>query len=596
MQQEQQDFEHIIGTAIMDDRYGLSLADESIYSYLGVKVVSMLTAHIHPDDRKLFVDTVNDVRENEEKFVLIRLKNFTEQYANVIVFIKRNEIDPEKFYDLSIYDIVYLVQKYNNLNEAHKKVTMAMQLMSPVSVFDYNMKTGRIMVMNTRDEVSFEGPIDDLYNTMVENAMIDKMHISGVHKLVGAIKKGTSNISSVFNMKVSSKLKKLSPMTIRTSVLYDKNTSAASYVVGVVLPEEEESIGTAEKLYSDRSNLDPLTGLYNKAAIKEMAIDALTNATQTINYVMLDLDHFKEVNDTYGHMFGDEVILNVARIIKDVVGKRGFVGRVGGDEFFIVLKGIGDDLDALRPVLRSLRSQIEWAYKGKLGNIRLTPSIGCASYPKDAENYDDLFKLADRCLYIAKTKGRNRFIIYTPSMHGSLEDIKAADNSIKMERALSDIQRLEFVSDAVTRLCDWKTSVINPVLKDMLKYFGANELAVYEIASGKAIYYSDPALDTEEENICNHFDEFKTVFRETNIFAYGDSINLKVPYPDFYEYMQKAEYFSFVAYSIKNKGDITHLAVAYRKGAYEKWSDMTLNMLSILFKTIGDKIIEETNR
>ena len=336
MQQEQQDLEHIIGTAIMDDRYGLSLADESIYSYLGVKVVSMLTAHIHPDDRKLFVDTVNDVHENEEKFVLIRLKNFTEQYANVIVFIKRNEIDPEKFYDLSIYDIVYLVQKYNNLNEAHKKVTMAMQLMSPVSVFDYNMKTGRIMVMNTRDEVSFEGPIDVLYNTMVENAMIDKMHISGVHKLVDAIKKGTSNISSVFNMKVSSKLKKLSPMTIRTSVLYDKNTSAASYVVGVVLPEEEESIGTAEKLYSDRSNLDPLTGLYNKAAIKEMAIDALTNATQTINYVMLDLDHFKEVNDTYGHMFGDEVILNVARIIKDVVGKRGFVGRVGGDEFFIV--------------------------------------------------------------------------------------------------------------------------------------------------------------------------------------------------------------------------------------------------------------------
>ena len=67
---------------------------------------------------------------------------------------------------------------------------------------------------------------------------------------------------------------------------------------------------------------------------------------------MLDLDSFKEVNDTYGHMFGDEVILNVARIVKDAVGKNGYVGRVGGDEFFVVLLDMGTELNELRPIMR----------------------------------------------------------------------------------------------------------------------------------------------------------------------------------------------------------------------------------------------------
>jgi diguanylate cyclase (GGDEF)-like protein len=380
-------------------------------------------------------------------------------------------------------------------------------------------------------------------------------------------------------------------MLIRTSNIYDKDSAVPVSVVGVVTSEAQGAI-TTENIYKNRSNLDPLTGLYNKAAIKEMAIDALANSDgDVITYVMLDLDHFKEVNDTYGHMFGDEVILNAARIIKEIVGKKGDVGRVGGDEFFIVLKGVGSDLEELRPVLRAIRSQIEWAYKGKLGGIKLTTSIGCASSPKDALNYDDLFKLADRCLYIAKAKGRNRFIIYTREIHGSIEEIMNTDNSIKIGKKVSDSQRLEFVADAVTRLNDWGEGAVNPVIKDMMKYFDVDRIVVYDVATGKPVSTAVPIEDVNE-NICTYFDSFKETFRETNTLYYGDSVNLKMPYPEFYEYVQKHEFLSLFVYSIKNKGEITHLAVAYTKGRYEKWSDVSVNYLSILFKTIGDKVIK----
>lgn len=589
MQEEFRGQEHIIGSAVMDTNYNFTIADEEIYSFLGDKVVPLFTAYIHPDDREKFTEAVKDCDNVSDRFVTVRLKNFAGQYWLTIIFIKPSSIDPDKFFELDIYDIVYLVQEYNNLSNKYKKCTYTMQLMKPAVTFDYDSKTGNIIIFTDREEIGYNGNIDHLYKYIVEHEMIDRMQVSGLHKLCDDIKRGAAGVSCDFNMKLSPTASKFEPVSIRTTVIYDKDSSVPASVIGLV---SDETGGTysAEKLYNNRSNLDPLTGLYNKAAIKEMATDALINADQVITYVMLDLDHFKEVNDTYGHMFGDEVILNAARIIKDIVGKKGLVGRVGGDEFFIVLKGIGSELDDLRPVLRAIRAQIEWAYKGKLGSIKLTTSIGCASYPKDDDNYEDLFKLADRCLYIAKAKGRNRFIIYTSELHGTLDEIKAIDNSIKMECTISDMQRLEFVTDAIGRLNDWKYNAVASVLKEIPNYFRVDEVIVYDLATGQAVCASDNA-ERSGENICDYYDSFKANFRESNAFYYGDNINLKIPYPEFYEYTQKNQYLSLFVYSIRNNGEITHLAVAYTKGRYEKWSDMVINLFSIIFKTVGDKII-----
>ncbi len=165
---------------------------------------------------------------------------------------------------------------------------------------------------------------------------------------------------------------------------------------------------------------DKMTGLYNKNAITEYANDLMQKRSgKSFYFFLMDIDNFKSVNDTFGHMKGDEVITDVAHIARDCVGEKGLVGRIGGDEFMLILETINEE-QALRQVLFSIRNTVEEKYKNMGQNVSITVSMGGALFPTDAMDYDSMFMLADKMLYLAKTKGRNRYIIYTPLVHGKV--------------------------------------------------------------------------------------------------------------------------------------------------------------------------------
>lgn len=107
---------------------------------------------------------------------------------------------------------------------------------------------------------------------------------------------------------------------------------------------------------------DPGTDLLNKRAITDYVrklIDSQPGHTVTI--AIIDIDDFKTINDTYGHMFGDEVLCKVADILRDAVGSRGLCGRIGGDEMFIIMEGLNDN-EGIRNVLRTIRNNTKWLY------------------------------------------------------------------------------------------------------------------------------------------------------------------------------------------------------------------------------------------
>ena len=581
---------HIIGSAVMDKHYNLKIADESIYSYLGAKAVPLFPAYIHPEDRELFTNALTAADKGHGKtYVTVRLKSFVDKYSVVIIFVRKSSIDPRQFYELNIYDLIYLAKEYEDIKTQLKKIKVTMQLLRPSLTFDYDPASDEITVYSDRDVVRFQGRVEELHRDILDRGVVDKDSLRDINHFFDSLRNTNEGMNYTLNMNTFSNGTEMQPVCIRTASILDKENNSVLSIVGVLSPAGETTSYDTRLI---NSSLDPLTGLYNKAAIKELAIEALKTKHKSIAYVMLDLDSFKEVNDTYGHMFGDEVILNVARIIRDVVGRDGYVGRVGGDEFFMVRFDMGTAVDELRPIFRSMRAQIEWAYRGKLGDIRLTASIGCASYGKDADNYDDLFKLADHCLYCAKTKGRDRFVIYNKAMHGSLEDIKAKDNSINIDRSISQRQKLAFVVDAVNRLNDWRKEVIESVISQMLKYFLISEVHIYDVKEGKAIYSAPGAPDRdEEENVCSYLEDIAPVFRESNVLVYCDYTNLKMPYRNLFDYVVRNDIYSLYLYAIKDKGEITHLAVIYSRGHYEKWSETDQNYFNIIFKTIGDKIL-----
>lgn len=170
-------------------------------------------------------------------------------------------------------------------------------------------------------------------------------------------------------------------------------------------------IEAKNQLLEELARTDPLTGMQNRRAVEEWAIRQLNGAARygfPLWIAIVDLDHFKEVNDNYGHQAGDLVLKRVAQVIKDNTRSSNLCGRLGGEEFVIVLsqvnlEGVGTAMERLRAKLESEKFEFAGTSLG------VTASFGVAGFQgKKAPEFVELLRQADEALYLAKQKGRNR--------------------------------------------------------------------------------------------------------------------------------------------------------------------------------------------
>ena len=190
------------------------------------------------------------------------------------------------------------------------------------------------------------------------------------------------------------------------------NTSGkAIKSVGVILDIDEAKRKTQALL--EKAETDSLTKLLNKNAARWKIEEYLRQEDKTERSALLiiDVDDFKLVNDRYGHMFGDAVLTEFARIIKGMFRSSDAVARIGGDEFMVLMKNVRWDKVIERQMLELCR---------KFENLKIESipcgaihcSIGAAYYPDHGMNFDELYHYADEALYEAKRQGRNTYVIY----------------------------------------------------------------------------------------------------------------------------------------------------------------------------------------
>jgi two-component system cell cycle response regulator len=184
----------------------------------------------------------------------------------------------------------------------------------------------------------------------------------------------------------------------------------------------QQAMADKEKL-ERLANFDSLTGLYNRRAIlgklREL-INLANRYKEDFGLIMLDIDHFKRVNDRYGHLTGDEVLEKIATIICRNIRETDIVGRYGGEEFIIILPKT--NLASAWVVAERLRSIIEKAeMKDSAGNVfTITVSQGLAGWERGEDDHS-LISRADEALYKAKEKGRNRVqIMLGPSLRDKI--------------------------------------------------------------------------------------------------------------------------------------------------------------------------------
>ena len=158
---------------------------------------------------------------------------------------------------------------------------------------------------------------------------------------------------------------------------------------------------------------DPLTQLLNRRALTETITAEMERALRydsSLALLMVDLDHFKRVNDTHGHLIGDDVLRDVSSILRSLVRGNDVVARYGGEEFLIVLPETNDaGADAFAERVREAIAARSFATRPREEGLRITASVGVATFPAARiETVEDLFARADAALYRAKADGRNR--------------------------------------------------------------------------------------------------------------------------------------------------------------------------------------------
>jgi diguanylate cyclase (GGDEF)-like protein len=172
---------------------------------------------------------------------------------------------------------------------------------------------------------------------------------------------------------------------------------------------------------------DGLTGLTNHRTFQDRLVQLLERSERTqqpVSMLLCDVDHFKHVNDTYGHPVGDEVLRQVARVLQQAVRKIDIPARYGGEEFAVVLEATGS-AGALNLAERIRRDVAALVLDSDKGQFHITMSIGIASFPEDAHERALLIERADAALYFGKENGRNRCVTF-PMMAASRRLRKAS--------------------------------------------------------------------------------------------------------------------------------------------------------------------------
>ncbi|MBP8184657.1 MAG: EAL domain-containing protein [Pseudomonas sp.] len=195
----------------------------------------------------------------------------------------------------------------------------------------------------------------------------------------------------------------------------DKNGNA-SRLTGVQVDITERKL--AEQRILHMATHDSLTGLANRMLLTDRLQQALLSnqrKQQMCALLFIDLDHFKQINDTLGHSVGDELLKRVGATLDTLVRKSDTVARLGGDEFVLLLPEIDDDDAAVQVANKIIRALADAMHIGE-SNFTISPSIGISFYPHDGLDAETLLRNADIAMYRAKACGRNTYQCYTADM------------------------------------------------------------------------------------------------------------------------------------------------------------------------------------
>jgi len=505
------------------------------------------------------------------------------QYRWMLVSILRGEGD---LLELQLQDIAEYQNALEDLKGNNDRYTEYFSLMESL-MMSYDIDTDRlkIFMLGGHQQMNFySGTLADWKSYKLESGAVDSKCISEFNKLCEDFQLGTMTFEHELNISLMHdgdrrqwcviKGKTLSGMQQRSQVIA---------TVSIISP-----ISRGERSVSFLPDeLDSGTNLLNKRAITNYAQRLIASKpNNTVTIAIIDIDDFKSVNDGFGHMFGDEVITKVANLIREAVDGKGISGRIGGDEMFIVLEGYST-VDSVRTVLRSIRSNVEWLYANDDSKPDITCSIGSATYPRDASDYKSLFEIADKMLYLAKEKGRNRYIIYQNDLHSNY--INGKGDAKESDIFSYKYRKSSVVNEIVNQYCIRKDSTAEAVAEKIALTFGIDSIYLYEMNG--ANYHRYTLYGDDRTSACDgvylYEDNYMTEFREDNTMVINNINSFERKTPTLFHAFTEMNINQAIQIDVK-KDIRMHSIVSFNRTLRKRqWEDNEILYLSILGNILG---------
>lgn len=541
--------------AVLDKYFTVKSANVEFFSLVGSKIQRSLLMLVHSEDIEKFENAVNCLENQETSNVVIRIKSIENEYKLMLVSFKlRNEdFDEEQYITATFIDILNFEKMLLKLNDNYQIMRRHISGMEMLS-FEYDYISDMIKISfycNNLEIVVEKQNLDVWKNNAINNHFIDDKQKKQFIDLCYDIKNYKNGFCYELTGSIFTKGEKIEQNIIRGGTL--KTPSGRELVIGTIATVVESKVVSAENNFS-RTNKDPMTGVLNKEAIIKYAKDKIEHIAnkESIVICVIDLDNFKMVNDTFGHLYGDKIIISFAELISQMVGERGVVGRFGGDEFLIVLNDIRDELD-LRCVLRAIRTNVEMEFKDVGDDISLTCSIGAATYPKDAANYTELFNKADYCLYLSKMRGKNRYVMfdYMVKEHHYIND------KLVLKKEAKSFDQIHYTKNLIDDIMLKGEDYIIDILSEIGERFKLSRIRIFYGDDLKLKYNWGFASDEENiDFVCAKNEGLINAFESNNVFVINYLSNIEVKYPETFKNLSKFGVMSTVLYLLGTKDNV----------------------------------------
>jgi diguanylate cyclase (GGDEF)-like protein/PAS domain S-box-containing protein len=326
-------------------------------------------------------------------------------------------MEPE-FYSVLI-DVTYLKETIQELEISNERYQIVMD-QSDSAIFEYNILNDVVSIGRNSQNLS-GGSFKDFLKNFGRILYMDDM--DSFEAMFTNVRAGAHSAEGEYRLKNTKSSYLWYDINITTIFDKDNRPVRAIGTISDITCQKE-----ATQTLMEKAERDALTGLLNKSTTKSFIEEALKCDSLCALY-MIDVDYFKNVNDSLGHLFGDTVLAGIGDKLKKLFRTSDVVGRIGGDEFMVLLKNISDT-SLITEKAEAINRCLNQTFGSGADRCTISGSVGIALYPEDSKTYADLYKKADIALYQAKRAGRNRYIIFSNAESLQLESCDECHNTL----------------------------------------------------------------------------------------------------------------------------------------------------------------------